>query len=978
MIGIRERIAAGGSVRWFDRIITAGIGLLIIGTPLAIGSVHRWAYTTLEAVIFALIVVWMARVWMEGSTPARMSIAPKALRRLLLPLGLIIAWVGLQVVPMPPGVIGLLSPGAYRVYQIGMPGWPVESPYRALITAWQASLKQTPQPEIQVVLPPVGQSRTARAQAAAPDAVAKQIPPKTLKETQPAAPGLFGRMYWRTLAIAPLATWSGLIEIAAFTALFLIVLLYPFGLAGAGMDAQKRFFRTLIIIVLGSGMLVSLLGIAEHGWWNGKILWFFIPNDWPGPLPNNPRASGPFVNPDHFANYLAMVMPLAATGALFPILPGFRHKRSSDIQLIFAVVGFVIASAIMMSLSRGGWMVAIIGVATAIGLSARHAPEELPALLRGFGGKLLPAAVAGTALVLLVLLYLAGPTGRSQASERLAETLAHSENLTAAKPALWSDTTKMIRDFPLIGVGVGGWPEIFPHYQRPPWLNSFFAREPENDYLQLLAETGIVGLMLVGWFAWALFVRLRDGAARLSSRDWPLFAGFAGGVIASLVHEVFDFSLQTPANLVIFTVLVAAMLRLAMTKGTERPAHALRNVSSPSNLTFVKAALTGLMAAVLIVITIRQPRVGYPFDVKDPKTFAAAEAAMVTHPARATTHIALAALMPPAAPPALVTQQLKAAVCFDPNDPFGRDLYARSLFLTGDKQEGLRQIALSAEHSPMLDSHFYLAPAMIPWLLPDEQQAVTQGLSGAVNAGYAHAPQELARFYATLGRNRDAAVAEAGAATLASDAQQKTEYLIEAGQYYAKANDLKDARQMLTEAALIDPNDPRPVGELIIAVLGPENDLNTARALVQAGIERGGDPAELYLALADAARETRDTVATDDALSQVMSHEPSFGITLAAGSIYADEGNFDRAAVTFQHATEMNQHSAEAFFQLAQAEEGAYEYALASHDYVSALTIEPGNQKIRARYVEFQRRADQSAAQAGTLPPVPPAPAPGG
>jgi hypothetical protein len=195
MIGMRERIGASGSLRWFDRVITAGIGVLIVGTPLAIGAVHWWAYATLEAVIFALVVVWMARVWIEGSTPARISIAPKALRRLLLPLGLIIAWVALQIVPLPPGVIGLLSPGAYRVYQVGMPGWPVESPYRALITAWQASLKQTPQPEIQVVLPPVGQSRTARAQAAAPDAVAKKMLPKTLKETEPAAPGLFGRMH---------------------------------------------------------------------------------------------------------------------------------------------------------------------------------------------------------------------------------------------------------------------------------------------------------------------------------------------------------------------------------------------------------------------------------------------------------------------------------------------------------------------------------------------------------------------------------------------------------------------------------------------------------------------------------------------------------------------------------------------------------------------------------------------------------------
>jgi O-antigen ligase/tetratricopeptide (TPR) repeat protein len=978
MIGTRERMTTGESLRWFDRLVTAGIGLVIVATPVAIGAVHWWAYATAEAIIFILAAVWMLRVWVEGATPARMSIAPKALRRLLLPIVLIIGWVAFQLIPLPPRVIGLISPATYRVYAIGMAGWPVESPYRALIEAWQASLNEKPQPEIQVVLPPVGQSRTARAQAAAPEAVAKRMPPKTPKETRPAAPGVFGRMTWRTLALSPFATWSGLIEIVACAALFFLVLLYPFGIAGAGMDAQKRFFRTLIIVILGSGTLVALLGIAQHGWWNGRILWFFIPHDWTGPLPNNPRANGPFVNPDHFADYLAMILPLATAGALFPILPGFRHKRSSDIQLLCAVAAFVMASAIMMSLSRGGWTVAVIGVATALGLAARHAREELPAMLRGLDAKLLPAAVGGAALVLLVLLYLAGPSGRSQASVRLAATLSHSDNLTAAKPFLWSDTTRMIRDFPLVGVGIGGWPEIFPHYQRPPWLNTFFFREPENDYLQLLAETGVVGLALVLWFAWAIGVRLREGAAHLSSRDWPLLAGFAGGVTAALIHEIFDFSLQTPANMVLFTVLVAAMLRVAMTKGTERPAHALRSVASPNDLTFVKAGLMGLTAVVLVVIAFKQPLVGYPFDVKDPKSFAEAEAVMAIHPARATSHIALAALMPTAAPHTLVTEQLKAAVWLDPNDPFGRDLYARSLFLTGDKQEGLKQIALSAQYSPMLESHFYLAPAMIPWLLPEEQKAVAQGLTEGVKANYQRSSEQLAQFYATLGRDRDAAVVEAGAAARTSDPQEKTNDLIQAGQYYAKADNLDAARKALAEAAEIDPTDPRPVGELIIAVLGPEKDLTTARALVQAGIERGGDPAELYLALGEAARRARDPVSADQALRAALSHEPSFAITMAAGSIYNQMGNYDRAAVAFQHAAEMDQQSPEAFFQLAQAEQNAYEYALAERDYNRALALDPNNNKFRTQYLEFQRSAAQSAAQAGTLPPAPAAPAPGG
>ncbi|MGA2409647.1 MAG: O-antigen ligase family protein [Candidatus Binataceae bacterium] len=962
--------AAGGSLRWFDRITTGGIALLVLGTPIAIGSVHLWAYRTMELIIFGLAIVWMLRLWMEGAAPARMSIPRQAFRRLVIPAAMALSFIGLQLVPLPPRVIGLLSPATYRLYAMALPGWPAESPYRGLIVAWEASLHPQAQPELQVALPPVGSHGSARAQAAEPQTVAKRMPPKTLEETKPAAPGLLGRMTWRPLSIAPFATWSGLIQLAAYGTLFFIVLLYPFGFAGAGLDAQRRFFRALIIIVLASGTIVAMLGIAEHGWWNGKILWVFVPQDWTGPLAVNPRASGPFVNADHFADYLVMVLPLALIGALFPIMPGFRHKRSSDVQLACAIAGVVIASAIMMSLSRAGWAVAIIGMGVALGLCVVNARDELPAALRGLGLKMLPIAVGGAVVMLLVLLFLAGPSGRSQASVRIAATITSGQDLSY-KPALWRDTLRLVGDFPLFGAGLGCWPEIFPHYQRAPWMNSFFFREPENDYLQFLAETGLIGFALAAWFAWTIVARLHEGAARLKPRDWPLFAGIAAGLGAALIHEFVDFNLQTPANMVLFTVLLAALLRLALTKGAERPdGPGLRSVSAPSSTTFAKAALMAGAAAVLMVLAAYQRDVAYPFDVKEPKSFAGAEAAMTTHPARASTHIALAALMPIAAPSALVREQLKAAVWLDPNDPFGRDLYARSLFLTGNKQEGLRQIELSVFHAPALSAHFYLEPRMIPWLLPEEQKAIADGLIDAIGAHYGYSAEQLAQFYGSLGRNHDAAVICAAAAASSKDPEEKTAYLINAGQYYAKAQDLKSAREVLTQAASIDVTDPRPIGELIVGVLGPEKNIAAARTLVEQGIERGGDPAGLYLALAQAAREAGDPVTVDDALNQVMNHEPTFDMMMAAGQIYAAEGSYDRAALTFEHATEMDQQSANAFFQLAAAEEGAYEYGLASRDYARAIALNPGDDSMRARYAEFQRRTAESAADQMASPPA--------
>ena len=57
----------------------------------------------------------------------------------------------------------------------------------------------------------------------------------------------------------------------------------------------------------------------------------------------------------------------------------------------------------------------------------------------------------------------------------------------------------MIRDFPVFGVGLAAWPEVFSRYQPGPWSADYF-HEAHNDYVQLLAETGAIGFGVLAWF----------------------------------------------------------------------------------------------------------------------------------------------------------------------------------------------------------------------------------------------------------------------------------------------------------------------------------------------------------------------------------------------------------------------------------------------------------------------------------------------
>ncbi|HVC45015.1 MAG TPA: O-antigen ligase family protein [Candidatus Binataceae bacterium] len=944
---------AGGAVGAIDAAIGGGLMLLLVFTPLAFGAVHQWAFTLMEIAAFALAALWMMRVRAEGAAPARMSIGRGALRRLLVPAALFALLLAVQLVPLPPGLLKVISPATYQLYAASLSDWPASAPFAAWRAAWEASA-HTDRRQMPMILPPVGALPAARAQAAAPAAVSHQLPPVASAHPLPATPGYFASLRWRTLSIAPTVTWAGLIEVLACGAIFFLVLLYPIGYSGAEREAEARFIRWLVLGSVAVATFVALIGLAERAWWNGRILWFFVPHDWSGPLMTNDRASGPFINPDHFADYLAMALPLAVVGSLFPIIPRQR-QRAPDLRLPCAVAATIIAAGILLSLSRGGWLVAVVSVTVALWASFKQAPDRAPLVLLRYRKRAVPVAIAAGAMFVIAVLWLIGPNARDAASARIGMTVASRTMFIGYKQKAWRDTLGMLREFPLFGVGLGCWPELFPHFESPPWIE-FYYRQPENDYLQLLAETGVAGFALALWFAAAAARAWRAGAQRLGEREWPMFAAISAGLLAVMIQELFEFSLHTPANALLFGVMLALALRIALTRAAERPRSGLRRVSAPSRLTNLKAA-AGMLAAVgLIAAAITQSGTAYPYDLGDPRTFAEAELAIAAHPGDARAHLALAAMMPAGAPPALRDNQLRAAVWLDPNDPLARDLYARSLFLAGHKNAGLRQIMLSVSHAPDLGNHYYLQPLAIPWLLPEEQNAISEGFRLAIAAHYYAAVKDLADFYGGLGRFADAAQLFVGAEPSAEDDAGRLEDDRLAGVNFARAQMYGRAESEFRAAIAIDPSDPQPYRDLLEGVMAPRGDVTGASAAVREGISNGADRVALDTALANVAHQAGDNDTAEAAMAEAFRYDPTFDSAMHLGQLYADEGKYDHAAVSFRRATQIDDHSAPAFLSLGRAEEGAFDYAAAEHDYARAMALAPQDEGLRVNYEEFQKR----------------------
>jgi tetratricopeptide (TPR) repeat protein len=909
--------------------MTCGLAALIVVTPLAIGCVNRLAFVTTELTIFTLVLVWITRSTIRGTTIAANPVWAREARPLLLALSAMTALLALQLTPLPPPILRVLSPAAYHVYQIAFPGWP-SGDGRYSVGAARP-------------LPVGGSSAAALPKRSGPRSSGRLA---SGTASQPSMMDLLHQPRWRPLSLSPAVTSAGLIEFLALGLLFFLVLLHPFR-NDASESGEMRTLQRLVYLLVATAVIVAMLGIGERVWWNGKILWFYQPADWTGPLlVDSPRASGPFVNPDHFANYLALTLPLALAGALFPhcFAP---PRRRFQIQLLLAGAALLMLIAIALSLSRGGWLAAGVGVTSMLVMSF-NAPNLRPNALQRFKLRTVPLAIVMFAFIAGLTFYLIGPA-RTAVSTRVTTTSASD---FSARVGAWQQSLAMIKDFPLFGVGAGAWPEMFPHYQPPPESHYYFFRTAENDYIQFAAENGFSGLVILLAIFTFVLKEVAAAARRVPRWRWPLFAGLLGGVGGGMVQEFVDSSLRIPANALLFAIVLALLLRVGVTEPS-------RDSVCPELPPAQASTLRWLMVPALLILMIvawKQDGSAYPYAVEHPADVAVAGRNLLEHPAMSATHIEFAQMIAGASEFQRI--ELSAAVWLDPSEPLARDLLARNLLSAGRKAEALAQVSASVYRAPFLDRHYYLSPQAIPWLLPDEQLAIARGFTRAIDDDFGDAAGQQASFYLMLGREREAAAAYEHGARTTADVPRRVDFLLQAGGQYARLHDYANGERILLTACRAAPDDARPYAELARDIYGPEKKLAAAAAIVARGIRGGADRYALEMALADTAEMTGRYQLAEAALARAIEYYPGFDAILRLGRVYFAEDRFGRAIASLQRATEVNPHSAEAFIWLGRANEGNYDYYGAERAFRRAMMLAPGDTDARDEYRAFQQRID--------------------
>jgi O-antigen ligase len=320
------------------------------------------------------------------------------------------------------------------------------------------------------------------------------------------------------LTASPYLTKVELLKWAAYLLLFFLTV-------ESFHTVEQANYLVWFLILLG--FFVSLFGIVQHFTFNGRLYWFV-------PLLQGGTPFGPYVDRDHFAGFVELTAPLGFSLLLF------RSCRPEKLTLLFLFTILPIG-ALILSASRGG----------TIGLSFELLLLALLSRVHQFGRKQLLAGaalafVAGTFIVWL---------GVSEA-ERRFELLTHEELSREPRLSLYRDTWQIFTHHPLVGTGLGTLVVVHPRYESV--YDGTIVDHAHNDYLELLAETGMPGGLVGVAFVVTL---LRRGLKNLLSAQGRLARAIQAGALVAclglLLHSLVDFNLHILANALVFLTLAS-------------------------------------------------------------------------------------------------------------------------------------------------------------------------------------------------------------------------------------------------------------------------------------------------------------------------------------------------------------------------------------------------------------------------------------
>ena len=289
---------------------------------------------------------------------------------------------------------------------------------------------------------------------------------------------------------------------------------------------SKEDFNKIVVMLVFSATLVALYGLFQY------IVGVEMEAAWLD-VENNPdirtRIYSVFHNPNILAEYLIMTIPLSVSL--------FWHSKRIHKKIIFLGTTLIMSLALVLTLSRGGWLGFAFSAFIFIILVERRLLLTLIPITLG-GVYLLPQTIINRILSIGNL----------------------SDSSNAYRITMWEITLDIIKDNWVAGVGFGHLPfkQTFETYIRT--HPTFHAH---NTYLETAAEMGIPGLIVFLLFLFTLF---KYGIKKLVKLEDKYISTISAGVLSGLggvmFHGAVENVLYLPKIIITFWILVSFILTL--------------------------------------------------------------------------------------------------------------------------------------------------------------------------------------------------------------------------------------------------------------------------------------------------------------------------------------------------------------------------------------------------------------------------------
>ena len=324
---------------------------------------------------------------------------------------------------------------------------------------------------------------------------------------------------------------SELLRLLSYGMMFLIVInnLY-----------KSNHMQIIIYAVVLTGALIAIYGIIQVIIGSDHVWHFTRPAQYLG------RGSGTFINPNHFAGWLGMLLPLCLSCVLI-------GRINLTMRILLGYSALMLLLGIAVSMSRGGWISTSMMLFVFVGVIGFQKKFRLKVIIITF---LFFTAIS--------IFFIKSDFAQDRISRaNTPGTLDHVESRTE----LWISAYQVWKEEKLFGVGPGHFDHRFSAH-RPPTLQSQPVRV-HNDYLNILVDWGIIGLILVAiWFStlayvikkcWKYSQRTASDFSKKTSNRAAFVLGGTIGLGSLTIHSFVDFNLHIPSNAILASTIAALL-----------------------------------------------------------------------------------------------------------------------------------------------------------------------------------------------------------------------------------------------------------------------------------------------------------------------------------------------------------------------------------------------------------------------------------